>query len=330
MKFFKSLACFACSLLLLACGGEDTAEMTAPGGFGAPCTAASDCMSNLCLPSSNRCTSMCQTSADCALGANCEGGICILAAGGAGGTGGAGAGAAGGTGGNGGGAGAGAGGTGGMQGGQVDIPDVKTGLYPDDTTVSVEGVVTALRVNAEGLYSHMVLQVPTDSPNYRGVENSGLWVYLNNADNEAWRMNPPMPGTVVRLTGRTNNFYDQWQVQHVEALDVIGQANIPAAVEVSPADIATGGPRAMSLEGSLVQVRNVNVTEVEPEAGPGDGQDNMPTYEFVVDGQLRVDDYFYRIAPFPTVGTSYSSITGVLRWGNANSKIEPRSAGDIQ
>ena len=100
MKFIKSFTGFVCALFIIACGGEDTAEMTAPGGFGAPCTAASDCMSNLCLPSSNRCTSMCQTSADCALGANCEGGICIIAAGGAGGTGGAGAG---GTGGNGGG-----------------------------------------------------------------------------------------------------------------------------------------------------------------------------------------------------------------------------------
>ena len=58
--------------------------------------------------------------------------------------------------------------------------------------------------------------------------------------------------------------------------------------------------------------------------------DGAPTYEFVVDGQLRVNDYFFRLEPLPAVGTRYTSITGILRWGNAHSKIEPRSQADLQ
>ena len=72
------------------------------------------------------------------------------------------------------------------------------------------------------------------------------------------------------------------------------------------------------------------MTEVEPEAGPGDGQDGALTNEFVVTGNLRVDDYFYLRSPAPQVGDRFGSITGVLRYGNGNSKIEPRSADDYR
>ena len=288
-------------------------------GFGQSCSVNADCQTNLCHPQSFRCTATCTESFQCGAGASCEGGICQFGTAATGGTGG----------GNGG-----TGGTGGAGGGnnatQVDIYDVKVGTLADDTTVSVEGVVTAVRLNADNLYSHMVLQVPVDSARYRGQANSGIWVYLNNADNDAWRMNPPMPGTLVRVTGRTNDFYGQWQIQHIEALQSVGQSTIPDPVVVPSGDISTGGAQASALEGMLVTVEDVTVIEVEPEAGPGDGQDGMPTYEFVVDGQLRVDDYFYRLSPLPTVGTGFQSITGVLRLGNANTKIEPRGPSDIR
>ncbi len=306
--------------IFLGCGGTEdpTTQNGMMAGFGETCSVNADCQTNLCHPQSFRCTATCTESFQCGAGATCEGGICQFGVVGTGGTGG-------GNGGTGGRA-----GEGGGSAAQVDIYDVKSGTLADDTTVSVEGVVTAVRLNAENLYSHMVLQVPVDSARYRGQANSGIWIYLNNADNEAWRMNPPMPGTLVRLTGRTNDFYGQWQIQHVESLQSIGQSAVPDPIAVSPGDISTGGPQASALEGMLVTVNNVTVVEVEPEAGPGDGQDGMPTYEFVVDGQLRVDDYFYRLSPLPSVGTSFASITGVLRLGNGNSKMEPRGPSDIR
>ncbi|MEE2755143.1 MAG: hypothetical protein VYA30_00725 [Myxococcota bacterium] len=308
--------------MTFGCGGTDdpTSQSSMMVGFGQSCSVNADCQTNLCHPQSFRCTATCTDSFQCGAGATCEGGICQFGTGPV---------ATGGTGGGNGGSG-GSGGAGGGNATQVDIYDVKSGTLADDTTVSVEGVVTAVRLNADNLYSHMVLQVPVDSARYRGQANSGIWIYLNNADNEAWRMNPPMPGTLVRLTGRTNDFYGQWQIQHVEALQSIGQSVIPDPVVVPPGDISTGGPQASALEGMLVRVDDVAVIDVEPEVGPGDGQDGMPTYEFVVDGQLRIDDYFYRLTPLPTVGTRFQSIAGVLRLGNANSKIEPRGPSDIR
>ena len=313
-------------------------QMSMPVGFGQACSGNADCQTGLCHPQSLRCTAMCMEAAQCGPNVTCESNLCTFAqnmgtggtagtpgSGGTGGTAGSGTGGSGGTAGN-----MGTGGTGGTPATASDIYTVKSGGLADDTPVTIEGVVTALRINDDGLYSHLVLQVPGDHSSFRGVDNSGLWVYLNNADNESLRMTPPMPGSLVRLTGQVNNFYDQMQVQHVERLEVIGQASIPQATEVNAADIATGGSRAMALEGALVSVRDVEVTEVEPTPGPGDGMDGMPTYEFVVDGQLRVDDYFYRLNPLPAVGTRFGQITGILRLGNAHSKIEPRSASDLQ
>ena len=51
--------------------------------------------------------------------------------------------------------------------------------------------------------------------------------------------------------------------------------------------------------------------------------------EFVVDGTLRVNDYFYLTTPFPVVNTSYSELIGVLDFRNGNQKLEPRDAGDL-
>ena len=99
----------------------------------------------------------------------------------------------------------------------------------------------------------------------------------------------------------------------------------PVPLVVSPAEVATGGARAVSLEGVLIEVQAVTVQEQNPPAGPGDED---PTHEFVVDGGLRVDDYIYRY-PLPEVGASFQRITGVLRLGNADYKLIPRAAGDL-
>jgi len=212
----------------------------------------------------------------------------------------------------------------------VDIYSIKSGRLADDTPVTVSGIVTATRINADGQYSHLVLQAVPSDPAFQGVDNSGLWVYLNNADDESLKTNPPAPGSLITLTGQVNNFYDQWQVQHVETYIVQGTSTVPTPTVVNVSDVTTGGARAMALEGTLVTVQNVEVSEVEPPAGPGDGMDGAPTYEFVVDGQLRVNDYFYRMEPLPSVGTRFSEITGILRWGNAHSKLEPRSQSDYR
>ena len=55
---------------------------------------------------------------------------------------------------------------------------------------------------------------------------------------------------------------------------------------------------ATALEGVLVEVQNVNVTAVEPEAGPEIGHPRMNLWA----DTLRVNDYLYLTEPFPVVG----------------------------
>jgi len=214
--------------------------------------------------------------------------------------------------------------------------------FTDDSLVVVEGVVTARRMNAEGKYSHITLQVPTDAAHYVGPEKSGVWIYLNGSNDPALQINPPVEGAVVKVHALTTNFYDQLELYKVVCMEMInGTGTVPTPVDVLPAEVGTGeGERGVlmgrgeELEGVLARVQNVKVTATNPAIGPGDGQDPntmqmVPTNEFVVDGNLRINDFLYLIDPAPAQNTQFSSITGVLRWGNANMKLEPRSAADV-
>ena len=213
----------------------------------------------------------------------------------------------------------------------------------DEQLVSVEGVVTARRLNPDGLYSHLVLQVNPNASDYNGTDHSGIWVYLNGTDDEALQENPPAEGALVRVHARTDTFFDQRQLGAVVCIEMIQEnAGLPAPVDVQANEVGSGAEamaslmgRGQALEGVLVRVSNSTVTNTEPAVGPGDGRlpdsDEIgPTYEFVVDDRLRVNDFIHRVNPMPMVGARYTAITGILRWGNANIKLEPRRASDLQ
>ncbi|AKJ04179.1 Metal dependent amidohydrolase [Archangium gephyra] len=171
-----------------------------------------------------------------------------------------------------------------------------------------------------------------------GVGTSGFFVQVHPA--EAGYSGPDYSGIFVFKSGHTLKAGDRVNLESALVTDYFGQLQLsspasialqstdnplPEPVEVSAWDVASGGARAQSLEGVLVRVRGVEVTQLEPPPGGGD---SSPTYEFVVDGVLRVNDYLYR-HPMPAVGDLYTSITGVLEWRNNNSKLEPRSSGDL-
>ena len=85
------------------------------------------------------------------------------------------------------------------------------------------------------------------------------------------------------------------------------------------------GARAAEFEGVLVSVANVTIQSQNPPAGPGD---NDPTLEWIVDGNLRINDFLTPL-PMANIGDTFTQITGVLRFGNGDYKIEPRSMADI-
>ncbi len=198
------------------------------------------------------------------------------------------------------------------------IYDVKTGVYePGDPVLVEDVIVTGVGASGTGFF----LQVPSDHQSYNGPDYSGLFVFIGNAGNA------PALGDRVNVSGVVNNFYGQIQLSSVSDITVVSSGNpAPDPVDVTTSDVATGGVRAEALEGVVVRVQNVSVSDTAPAVGPGD---HDPINEFVVDDSLRVDDYMYLVTPFPQVGDTFTAISGVLRFANGDSKLEPRAASDL-
>jgi hypothetical protein len=208
----------------------------------------------------------------------------------------------------------------------VDIYTFRRSL-PDAVPARLEGVVTSVRFEPlnPALASHLTIQVPVSAPEYEGPVDSGLWVFLGDAPN-------PLPiadfrvGDRLQFRGEALNYFGQHQLHNVTEVQRLARdQELPAFTSARPADLATGGAFAQGLEGALVEIAGVSVTDVAPPPGEGD---RAPTGEFVVDGSLRVDDFIY--APvFPALGAGYDRIAGVLRLGNADTKLEPRGPQDV-
>ncbi len=198
------------------------------------------------------------------------------------------------------------------------IYEIKTGVYQPGAAVLVQDVVvTGVGADGKGFF----LQVPADHASYNGPDHSGLFVYIGTAGNA------PSVGDRVDVSGVVADFYGQTQVSSVSDITVVSSGNTaPAPVDVTPAEVTTGGSRAEALEAVVVRVQNVSVTDTNPTTGPGD---HDPINEFVVDSSLRIDDYMYLVTPFPQVGDTFTAISGVLRFANGDSKLEPRSAADV-
>jgi hypothetical protein len=197
----------------------------------------------------------------------------------------------------------------------VTIYAIKGGSVVLGSAVSLRRqLVTA--ANAQGFF----IQVKNGDPDWNGsADHSGLFVLA--------------PGNTIHAGDRVTissavvqDYFGQLQLtQAVSTVDSSGEAP-PAPTVVLPADVATGGTRADALEGVLVRVQNVMVTNLMPPLGPGD---SAPNNEFVIDGSLRVNDFLYLVSPFPSQAQLFGSLTGILEWRNSDSKLEPRSAADV-
>jgi hypothetical protein len=106
-----------------------------------------------------------------------------------------------------------------------------------------------------------------------------------------------------------------------------------APIVVGTADVKTGGSKALSHQSMLIETGNLTITNDIP-----DGASNK-FYEFVVNGDVRVDDtLFLRYGtpsngPYPPTGftntTTFQKIQGILGFSFSNSKIWPRDTVDI-
>ncbi len=180
------------------------------------------------------------------------------------------------------------------------------------------GDVLVTGANANGFF----LQV---DPPTAGRDFSGLYAFAPNSGlTQGDRVDIPI--------ALVSNYFGQVQLQNTPAagdggIVIRSSGNpVPAPVLVDAAELASNdGGLATRLEGVLVRVENVSVVSISPDAGAGD---RAPFNEFVVTGGLRVNDFFFVPTPFPSVGQTFSSITGVLNFRNSNFKIEPRAVTD--
>ncbi len=195
------------------------------------------------------------------------------------------------------------------------IYDIKQGLVTGEVAV-LDALVTACS-DGNGLF----VQVKAGDPDYAGADYSGVFVYSPGVVCGT----DVAPGDRVDINPATvADFYGQIQLSFATFTVTSSGEALPDPEVVTPA--VAGGTSPTPLESVLVRVENVQVTELEPPAGPGDSN---PNNEFVVDGALRVNDFIYLVSPAPTVGSVYTSITGVLDYRNGYSKLEPREALDL-
>ncbi len=199
----------------------------------------------------------------------------------------------------------------------ASIYQVKNGTVPVGQAVALNDVL----VTAVGTSGYFLQVAPTESI-YTGIDNSGLFAY--------------QPGSGLNIGDRINvraatiaNYNGQLQLNGaLSALDggvaVMSTGNMmPPSLVVAPSQVAVD---AGTLDGVLVRVDNVLVVDVAPPPGP---RDVAPTNEFLLDGGLRVNDFLFAVTPFPAVGDTFASLTGVLQLRNDQYKLEPRSVADV-
>ncbi|MGZ3429729.1 MAG: thrombospondin type 3 repeat-containing protein, partial [Polyangia bacterium] len=210
----------------------------------------------------------------------------------------------------------------------TSVYDIKTKTSLQGQLVGVQNaIVTSLVYSGTGAARKAqgyFVQIKPGDAGYVAADNSGVFVFGTV---------PSMlvVGSRVDLNPtQVTNFHGEIELTGGTAIvKNPGRPEAgPAPVVVTPAEIATGGARATALEGVLVQVANVTVTDPAPAPAGGDV---APTNEFAVTGGLRVDDFGANALPYtqPGIDDNFATLTGVLAFRNANTKVGPRGAADV-
>jgi cytosine/adenosine deaminase-related metal-dependent hydrolase len=198
----------------------------------------------------------------------------------------------------------------------ASIYDVKDGTVDFGAEVMIEDVLVTAAAVDEGFF----VQVHPDDPGYVGPDYSGLFVYHGSGFS-------PQAGDRVTVTGSVQDWFGQ--IQLIAGADAIVLSSGNPEVEPTATTVAAiveGGIDQEALEGVVVRIDDLVVSDIAPPAGPGDSD---PAGEFEVEGGLRVNDFFYAVSPFPTLGQVYTYLQGVSRWANDYSKLEPRGPQDV-
>lgn len=191
----------------------------------------------------------------------------------------------------------------------VSIYAIQQGEVPENTLVSVKGVVVTTPVNAErGL-------VFVEEPG--GGEYSGISLYLWS---ETVMGNSLAPGDVVDITGEYAEFFgvSQIVVKNAGDITVVGSAALPGPDLVSAAEVARTNAAAEPWEGVRVQIVDATIAE----ANDGFGQ-------YLLQGDALVGNAFVDPLPKVQIAGTFASITGPLHYSFDEFKLQPGSPAEL-
>lgn len=181
---------------------------------------------------------------------------------------------------------------------------------PENSTVTiVDAYVTAIRSDDNGFWIETGSQEPY----------TGLAVFSGGSQ-------PALQvGDVVSVTGVYVEYFGLVELTNPSVTIVASGDPLPfAPLVLDSAEIATNGASAELYEAMLLQVDNVAITTLNPDA-PEDFD------EFEVTGGLRIDDTnFDALDNTCAIGSGFDSIVGTLDFAFSNTKLNPRDAADIQ
>ena len=183
------------------------------------------------------------------------------------------------------------------------------GTYPSPLNgedVTVQGIVTAN--NADDYQGNTKFFI--------SEQNAGAWkgIYVYDWDT------PVQLGDLVEVTGTVSEYNGLTELTYCDVTILSSGNEVPNPIVVTTGQIA-GGMAAESYEGCLVKVMNVTVTQ-EPDQYA----------QFAIDdntGACFVDDFF-DVYPEPTVGTTYTSVIGMVNYSWNAFSINPRTMEDVQ
>lgn len=188
------------------------------------------------------------------------------------------------------------------------VYEIKQNKFPVSTRIGLSNVVVS-GSGTDGFF----LQVPSSSPQYSGVEDSGVFVFARDLEPK------PSAGDVISINATVTEYQEQVQLAEISATDitVTSQGTPPAPVDVTLAEIVHTGSKGKSHEGVLIRVQNTTVEEVDAE--------NM---KFTLEGNVAVDNILFAVE-LPTVGDTFTSITGPVSFRFGQNHIAPRDADDL-
>ena len=182
---------------------------------------------------------------------------------------------------------------------------------PEDTAVSISCAVTAIKTKYEN--NGQVDYQTFWCQDRQGGPHSGIYIFSRSDEGTV------ALGNDVSLQGTYEEYYGA-----AELVDVTITVTDTAGAIIDPLVLdPTNLVDPEQYEGMLVRVEDVTVT--------AENADSSGDYdEFAVTGDLRVDDFIWEdMDNNYAVGTTFTSITGILHYSYGNYKIVPRSADDL-